>query len=101
MTALPELHNSGRQADAEVDSVRHEFKSLDPGADSSTIRNDVNNALRSTGQARNVIINARGSGLTIADAQRGVARVRGISRGKLDTLRIIGDDFDISASGFA
>jgi hypothetical protein len=96
---LPEDHSMGvRQPDALVDSIPTEFKSVRPGASSSTIRNAVNDSIKGGGQARNIIIDARGSGLTLAEAQRGLLRARGIAKGKLDSIRIIGDDFDISIS---
>lgn len=92
--ALKENPTGGRVADAEVDGVEIEFKSLEPGATSATVRNSVNNSLRNGGQARQMIVDAHGSGLTEADARQGALRVTGISRGKLDGLRIIGDGFD-------
>jgi uncharacterized protein (DUF2345 family) len=57
----------GRQGDAFVDGVLHEFKSLEKGADSSTIRNVVNNSIKDGGQARNIVIDARGTGLSEED----------------------------------
>jgi hypothetical protein len=99
--ALP-VDNSkpGRFADSEVNGVRTEFKNPEPGADNSRIKNEVNNSLRRGGQARHIIINAKGKGLTLPEAHRAVARIRGISNGRLDSLRIIGDDFDITETNF-
>jgi Contact-dependent growth inhibition CdiA C-terminal domain len=101
VVALP-VDNSlpGRFADSEVDGVRTEFKNPDPGADNGRIKNEVNNSLKRGGQARHIIINAKGKGLTLPEAQRAIARIRGISRGRLDSLRIIGDDFDITETNF-
>ena len=93
---LEGARGAGRQGDRIIDGVKSELKSLDPGATSNTVRNVVNNSIRGGGQARNIIIDARGSGLTEAEAARGIARARGISRGKIDNIRIIGDGFDIT-----
>jgi contact-dependent growth inhibition (CDI) system CdiA-like toxin len=84
-----------RTPDALVDGKGVEFKSLDPGATSATVRNQVNESIRGMGQARDVIVDARGSGLDAAEAERGLARVGGIARGKLDSVRIIGDGYDV------
>ena len=87
---------AGRQGDAFIAGVMHEFKTLDPGATSSRIKNVVNSSIKRGGQARNIVIDARGSGLSQADAVRGLSRAAGISRGKLDNITIIGDDFFIN-----
>jgi hypothetical protein len=59
-------------------------------------RDVINNSVRKGGQARHVIINAIGSGLTKDDALKGIARAMGISRGRIDSIRIIGDGFDVT-----
>ena len=84
---------AGRQGDAFVDGVLHEFKALDPGAGSGTVKNVVNNSIRDGGQAREIVIDARGSGLSRAAAESGAGRALGISRGQLDGLTILGDDY--------
>jgi hypothetical protein len=99
VTSLPEVEGQ-RNADATVDGVPTEFKTMEPdpskqNADSATVRNQVNNSIRKGGQARNMILDARGSGLTAEEAARGIARAWGIARGKIDSIRIIGDGFDI------
>jgi hypothetical protein len=76
-----------RTPDALVDGKGVEFKSLDPGATSATVRNQVNESIRGMGQARDVIVDARGSGLNVAEAERGLSRVGGIARGKIDSVR--------------
>ena len=86
---------AGRQGDAIVDGVVHEFKTLQPGADSSRIKNVVNNSIRGAGQGRNIIIDARQSGLTVEEANAGISRAFGIARGKLDSISIIGDNYFI------
>jgi hypothetical protein len=90
----------GRKADALVDGVKTEFKKLDPGASSATVKDAVNNSIRKEGQARNIIIDTRGSGLTEAEARRGLARAAGITRGKIDSVRLVGDGFDVTATNF-
>jgi hypothetical protein len=64
------------------------------------VQNAVSKSLKGGGQARNIIIDGRSTGLTLAEANRTVARVRGITKANLDSLRILGDDFDIMATGF-
>lgn len=81
-----------RTPDARVDGVPTEFKSLSPGATDATVKNQLNAA---KGQARSVIIDARGSGLTAAQANQGIARFLGANPGRVDDVRIIGDGFDI------
>ena len=66
---------------------------LDPGTDSSTIRNVVNNSIKHGGQARNIIIDARGIGLSEAEALRGLESASGISRGKVENITLIGDGY--------
>lgn len=80
MQAMPH-----KTADALVDGVPTEFKTPDPGADSGTIKNAVNESISGIGQARRIIIDARGTGMSEAEAMRALARVGGIARGKLAT----------------
>jgi hypothetical protein len=97
--AVPESSEPGvRSPDALVDGKPTEFKSLDPGATSGTIKNTVGQSISGTGQARDIVIDARGSGLDPAEAERGLARVGGIAGGKLDSVRIIGDGYDVQKS---
>jgi hypothetical protein len=99
--ALKEDHRApGRKADAEVDGKRTEFKSLDPGATDSTVKNTVNDSVRRGGQARNIVIDARDSGLSEEAARKGLARAGGITRGRVDSVRIIGDGYDITSTDF-
>ena len=86
----------GRHADAQVDGVRTEFKTVDLGADSKTIVNSISNSMKKGGQARDIIIDARGSGLSEAEAKHSFARLRPLVKGRLDSLRLIGDGFDIT-----
>lgn len=92
VTALPEDPTGGKAPDALVGGVTVEFKTVRTGASSAT----VNRALgRSVGQARHVILDARGSGLSAAEARRGVRRFVGTPYGqRLEGIRIIGDGFD-------
>jgi hypothetical protein len=85
----------GRQGDRIVDGVKTEYKSLDPGATDSTVRNAVNNSIRRGGQARAIVIDARGSGLTEEAATQGLNRVSGITRGKLDRVEVVGEGYHI------
>ena len=72
-----------------------EVKTLSEGSASATIRNTVNNSIRRGGQARAIVIDARGSGLMRAGAQTGIDRALGIARGKVDRITVLGDDFFI------
>ena len=91
---LEGVQGFGRQGDAFVNGVKTEFKTimkLNP--DSNTIRHIVDESISGTGQARVIIIDARGSGLSAEEALRGIRRAMGIGRGKLDGVWIIGDNF--------
>jgi hypothetical protein len=90
---LEGTNGAGRQGDRIVDGVKTEYKTLEPGATSSTVRNVVNASIRRGGQARQIVIDARGSGLTEPAAREGVARAAGIVRGLVDKLEVIGDGF--------
>ncbi|MEG5016803.1 MULTISPECIES: CdiA C-terminal domain-containing protein [unclassified Microcoleus] len=98
--ALVEKTDGGRNPDAEVDGKFTEFKSLDAGATSATVKNQINNSIRRGGQARDIIIDARVSGLIEAEAERGLQRAKNITRGKIDSVRIIGDIYDITFTEF-
>lgn len=58
-----------------------------------TVKNVVNDSIRDGGQAREMIIDARGTGLTKEAAEKGAAKALGISRGKLDGLTMLGDGY--------
>jgi len=90
---LQGVPGAGRQGDAFVDELKTEFKSLNVNATSSTIRNEVNNSISEEGQARRFVIDARGTELTKEEAERGVFRALGISRGKVDYIEVIGRDY--------
>ncbi len=81
-----------RTPDATVDGVPTEFKSLDEGATNGTVKNQLNSA---AGQADHAILDARNSGLTEEEAQRGINRFQGASPGKLKAIRIIGKGWEI------
>ena len=98
--ALAEKTDGGRNPDAEVDGKPTEFKSLDFGATSATVKNQINNSIRRGGQARDIIIDARTSGLIESEAERGLERAKNITRGKIDRVRIIGDRYDITFTEF-
>jgi hypothetical protein len=83
----------GRTADARVNGIPVEFKSLDPGASDRTIKAALNSA---KGQARHAVIDARDSGLTEDQAHRGIRRFSGTPHGnRLDAVLIIGDNYTI------
>jgi Contact-dependent growth inhibition CdiA C-terminal domain len=90
--AIPESNVSEeRSADAEVDGVVTEFKSIQlktNPADSSTIRNILRDSKAKGGQARTIIIDAEQSTLTLADAARGVARHLGTGSRYYESITI-------------
>jgi hypothetical protein len=90
---LEGVAGAGRQGDAIWNGLKVEFKTLDSGASPATIRNVVNESVRRGGQARNMVIDARGTGLGRAAAERGISRALGIRRGKIDGITVIGDDY--------
>ncbi|MFF0499398.1 hypothetical protein ACFYU5_23560 [Nocardia aobensis] len=91
--AVPESNVPGmRTADAEVDGVPTEYKSLDPGATNGTVKNQLNSA---QGQADHAVLDARGSGLSEEEARRGMNRYLGANDGKMTDIRIIGDGWEI------
>lgn len=65
----------------------------DPDCPLETIRNNVNNSIRGGGQARDIIFDVRVSGMNSAEARAGIARSWGITRGKIDSIRVIGNGF--------
>ncbi|NKZ05593.1 hypothetical protein HGB48_17840 [Actinomadura latina] len=94
MEAVPESKvDRVRTPDALVDDVPVEFKSLKPGAVPGSIKNALNTA---KGQAPSAIIDARGSGLTEDGAREGLNRFLRHNPGRMDSIRILGDGYDIT-----
>jgi hypothetical protein len=105
--ALP-VSAVGRSADSLVTDLqtgqqtRVEFKILEglkvngEPSDSRSVLSSVQDSLDDGGQARHIIFNATGSGLTQEEALRSFRRVGGVQDGRLDSLRIAGDGFDVS-----
>lgn len=89
--------NTSRSGDALVNGVLTEFKALGPGATSNTVVGRVKDSITAGGQARNLLLNTRGSGLPLSEAKRSFSRLKGNNntKGRVDSIRIIGDDFDI------
>ncbi|MDQ3231430.1 MAG: hypothetical protein M3Q07_06375 [Pseudobdellovibrionaceae bacterium] len=84
---------AGRQGDAIVDGIVVEFKNVEVGGDSSTIRNSVRRSVEGTGQSRTILFDARGSGISESEAKRGIFRALGAYGPKLDYVSVIGDGF--------
>jgi Contact-dependent growth inhibition CdiA C-terminal domain len=98
VVALAEDHSlRKRQPDAVVDGRVTEFKSLRPGATDATVKNQL---LAAKGQAPNVVVDARGSGLDEGGAAHGLRRFQGgrWGPGHYDTILILGDGYAIEAS---
>jgi hypothetical protein len=107
--SLKESKQQGiRNADALVDGELTELKQLSPGASADTVRNIVSKSTKgqgqqpNSGQARRIIVDARDSGLTEVQAMEGLDKVRALesTRGRLDSVRIIGDGFDRTDGNF-
>jgi hypothetical protein len=81
-----------RTPDALVDGKPTEFKSLSEGASNGTVKNALNSA---KGQADNAIIDGRGSGISQAEAQRGLDRFLGANPESMASVRIVGDGWEI------
>lgn len=93
VSALRESDDPGvRRPDATVDGQFTEFKCPDVGATNVTIKAALTDA---KGQARHAIVDGRGTGLTDTEAHRGLRRFLGAHPDRMDTIRILGDDFDI------
>lgn len=85
-----------RSPDAYVDDEPTEFKSLDPGATHQTVNDCLGRAKR---QAANIVVDARGSGLTEENARRGLRRFVGAHAGRVRSIRVLGDGFDLRCEG--
>jgi hypothetical protein len=81
-----------RTPSALVDGHPTAFKLLAHGANHQTLTNVLNSA---TGQAGRIVVGARGSGLSEADAQAGLHRFLHSRPPGVSHVRIIGDDFDL------
>lgn len=98
VAALAEDHSlRQRQPDALVDGRVTEFKSLRPGATDATIRNQLR---RAQGQAPNVVIDARGSGLDENSAGLGLRRFLGSpwAKDRYTSILVLGDDYVIETA---
>jgi hypothetical protein len=101
---LENVADQGRQGDALIDGVKHEFKTMAPGGGPNTIKNQVSKSIKNgalktgEGQARNIIIDARNAGLTKEQAIEGLSIVSrpAIHRRRLDNVTIIGADYFIN-----
>lgn len=93
--SLPQGRSLGRTADLEVCGVETEVKSLQAGATSWTMENQLTRAI---GQGQAVIVDARASGLKRRWAERGVERfsARRSWLGLVTSVRVIGDGYQLS-----
>ncbi|MEU5886419.1 PrsW family glutamic-type intramembrane protease [Streptomyces sp. NPDC047461] len=82
-----------RTPDAVVDGVPTEFKTLDPGAAANSVKNTLNTAKK---QARDAVVDARGSGLGEMGAREGLEKfLRNNPPGRMNSIRIIGDGYNV------
>ena len=86
-----------RQPDALVDGRVTEFKSLSRGATDATVKNQLRTA---KGQAPNVVIDARGSGLAEDSAALGLRRFLGSpwAEGRYASILVLGDEYMIETA---
>lgn len=93
--------DKGRQGDALVDGIKVEFKTISKqNADANTIVNTVNKSIRRGGQARQIVIDVRPSGMSESVATQGAIDAFNSSprvRNRVDAIRVIGNDFSIVA----
>lgn len=97
----PKLGSEGRKFDAlinpgrpEVDA-RTEFKRVTRTRNPiRTLLNAVRDSVKRGGQAPNLIADVRGTGMTREQVVASLADLQRWSRGRLDYVRIVGDDFD-------
>lgn len=78
----------GRHFDAFVDGRPTEFKTVDPGGTSATIKNELDKSAKAGGQARDVIIDAEASGMSEEEARLGIARFLGNKKNAYDSITI-------------
>lgn len=76
-----------------VGGVPVEVKTLGRGADNRTVRNKMRKGKK---QARVLLVDARGSGLTEAEATRGLARGLGAYSQDYDRVRIVGEGYELN-----
>lgn len=98
VVALAEDHSlPRRQPDALVDGRVTEFKSLSRGATDATVKNQLRSA---QGQAPNVVIDARGSGLVEDSAALGLRRFLGSpwAEGRYASILVLGDKYMIETA---
>ncbi len=86
--------NDRREGDTFIHGSRTELKHPKPGAVAKTLKNEIDKAIKGQSQGRNIIIDARRSGLTEAAADAGVELAARYTRGKVDYVRVIGIGFD-------
>jgi len=78
-----------QKGDRFIDGVKTDYKSLPPGATASTVRNQISNAVKGDGEVRNFIFDATRTGMTAEEARRGIKRAMDVSRGKVDSVRVL------------
>ncbi len=99
--SLPESRHGGRRADLSVCGVPVEVKSFAPVEERRTrpgARSVFNKLVDAAGQARHVVLIDRGSGLSAGSARQGMGRWA-LAAGpddRLDSVRVMGDGFDLA-----
>jgi uncharacterized protein YukE len=99
--AVPESTESGvRMFDARIDGTAYEFKSLGENATDSTVKNNLNSAQGQfktvPDEPKDVTLDARTSGLTEAQAQKGVSRYLGTGPNPFTTITILGNGWTLT-----
>ena len=93
VTSSENAVKSGKNADIFVNGVKTEIKTISTAEDlSAAIKDRLSKA---SDQAKHIIIDlVDQKGATLAEAERGVARYFGQSKGNVKEVRIMGKDFD-------
>jgi len=88
-----------------VDGEPTEFKTIKGPEGGNATNVTVWSALKSAngqfeslepGQTANSVLDARGSGLTELEAKRGLQRWLGAGRNRMETIRVIGDGWEVA-----
>lgn len=100
--SVEEVHTiqKHKNADALVNGRRTEFKYAKPGASSNTLMHTVQDSIRGGAQARNLVIDLRGSGVSETEAHRTLRRLRPLTKGRVKHILMIGDAFEARSSDF-
>jgi len=97
-------HVQDRNADAYVNGRLTEFKKLETANPTAgTVVNRVKKSFKKKSQAPSIVINARGTGMPIAEAVKAFSWLRSeplLTNGRLEHMIIFGDGYTVTSSDF-